>query len=272
MDCDDEDASVGAAQAEGTACDDGDATTENDVILSDGCTCAGTPIITMSDIVINEFMASNEITVADQDGEYEDWIELYNNGTQSVDLSGYYLTDDASDLMLWSFPEGTTLAPDSYLIIWADDDEDQEGLHASFKLLGSGEQILLVDADGTSILDAVSYPEQSDDVSYGRFPNGVGDFQEMDPTFNAENIGTTTSISNPNLESVDISIYPNPVQSILNLEIHDQGAKSLTIYDLTGKVVYQNSVSGQAYIDVSSWVNGMYIVKAENTFVKIIKQ
>lgn len=269
-DCDDNDPVIGAAQQEGIACDDGDATTQNDEVQADGCSCVGIPI-SISDLVINEFMASNDSIVVDQDGEYEDWIELYNNGTSSIDLSGYFLTDDPSDMTQWTFPQGTSIAPDGYLIIWADGDEDQEGLHASFKLSATEESIMLIDDTGM-IVDVISYAEQTTDISFGRFPNGTGDFQEMNSTFNAENVGTTTSTSNPILESINISITPNPTQSLCYLEIHELGVKDVVIYDLNGKITYQSQVSNNEYIDVSSWVNGMYILRVDNTFVKMIKQ
>lgn len=72
---------------------------------------------TSRELVINEFMASSETTVADQDEEYDDWIELYNNGSERIDLEGYYLSDDATDLRQWAFPSGTTRDANGYLKI-----------------------------------------------------------------------------------------------------------------------------------------------------------
>jgi hypothetical protein len=138
-------------------------------------------IMVTSDLVINEFMADNETTVADQDGEYDDWIEFYNNGSEEITLSGYYLSDDAADPNQWTFPD-TTIAPEGYLVVWADNDEEQEGLHANFKLSSSGETILLSDA-GLNILDEVSFGQQYADTTTGRFPNGTGEFVLMNPTF-----------------------------------------------------------------------------------------
>ena len=59
--------------------------------------------IVLGDLVINEIMASNDQTQADQYGEYDDWIELYNNGTQSINLSGYHLSDDLTNLSKYTF-------------------------------------------------------------------------------------------------------------------------------------------------------------------------
>ncbi|MEM1120834.1 MAG: lamin tail domain-containing protein [Bacteroidota bacterium] len=271
-DCDDNDASIGAQQDAGTTCDDGDETTVNDLIQEDGCTCAGTTMFADSDLVINELMASNEATAADQDGEFDDWIELYNNGTESINLEGYALTDDGMDLTQWLFPAGTVIEPNGYLIIWADNDEDQAGLHANFRLSASGESILLVNPTGT-IIDIVSYVDQMTDVSHGRFPNGTGDFQDMRPTFNAENEGTTTSIDAPFLAATSLMAYPNPVAKSLFLEINEETPKerAVFIYNLNGTVVYQNSMTSNTTIDVANWAAGMYIVRVEDAFLKIVK-
>lgn len=142
-----------------------------------------------SDLVINEFMADNETTVTDQDGDYDDWIEFYNNGTEEIALLGFGLSDDASEPDQWIFPD-TTIAAGGYLIVWADDDEDQEGLHANFKLSKSGESILLSDPELNAV-DEINYDQQVTDTTYGRYPNGTGDFEFMPPTFGYENSLTT---------------------------------------------------------------------------------
>ncbi|MFH1515136.1 MAG: CotH kinase family protein, partial [bacterium] len=107
------------------------------------------------DVVINEFMASNSTTVTDQDGEYDDWIELYNNSNQAISLKGYYLSDNGTNRTKWAFPE-ISIAANGYLIIWADENGNQNGLHANFKLSASGEVIYLVNAD-TSIIDEFTF-------------------------------------------------------------------------------------------------------------------
>ncbi len=132
------------------------------------------------DVVINEFMADNDTTVADQDGDFDDWVELYNPGDEAVNLNGFGLSDDPDDLMQWVFPD-TSIAARGFLIIWTDDDEDQEGLHTNFKLSSSGEDVCLATADG-SLLDQVTFGPQYLDISFGRYPDGTGEFQFMYPT------------------------------------------------------------------------------------------
>lgn len=130
-------------------------------------------------IVINEWMAINDRTLADPvDGDFEDWVELTNAGTEAIDLSGYTLTDDIETPTKWSFPIGqigTTLAPGEFLLVWLDSEPDQNspesGLHASFSLNGGGEEIGLFTPEGAR-MDAVKFSAQSPDISMGRTPDG----------------------------------------------------------------------------------------------------
>lgn len=220
------------------------------------------------DLVINEFMASNDETVADQDGEFEDWVELYNNGSSSIDLEGYSLSDDGTDLMQWVFPAGTVIEANGYLTIWTDDDEDQEGLHANFKLSASGETLFLVDSTG-GIVDEVTFADQSADVSYGRYPNGTGDFQLMTSTFGSENMGTS-SVSDAELETLALKAIPNPTSENFYLQLSDDNIeRQVSIYDLAGRVMYEGEVTNGKWISTSDWASGVYVIKVENSFLKL---
>ena len=220
---------------------------------------------TVGDLVINEFMASNGATTADQDGEYDDWIELYNNSASTINLAGYFLSDDANEPMKWTFPAGASIAGNGYLIIWADNDETQAGLHASFKLSATAESIFLVNPAG-NIVDEVSYVNQTTDISYGRYPNGTGNFQTMSPTFNAEN-NASTSTSNIESESLLLKAYPNPADDYFYLEINGIGEKKLVVYNLNGKVLYQDNISQSKLVQTAGWPSGMYIVRVENAYL-----
>ncbi len=137
-------------------------------------------------VVINELMAKNSTTVADQNGEYDDWIELYNLSGNEIDLSGYFLSDSKKNLVKWTFPKGTRIESKGYLIVWADKDLDQEGLHADFKLSAEGETVIF-SAPDQSLVDEVSFGAQNEELSYARIPNGTGSFQWVKPTFNKPN-------------------------------------------------------------------------------------
>jgi hypothetical protein len=137
-------------------------------------------------VVINELMASNTGTLADPQGEYDDWIELRNVTDQEVELTGRYLSDEPNNPREWSFPAGTTIAANGYLIVWADEDStDTPGLHASFKLSSSdGDEIFLTDTDANlnAVLDSVVFGSQETDRSYGRTAADPGEFDFMRPT------------------------------------------------------------------------------------------
>lgn len=137
------------------------------------------------ELKINEFLALNDSILADPQGDYDDWVELYNAGSVAVDLGGMYLTDDVSDPTRWTVPEGTQLAAGQYLLIWADKDtsDNPNGLHAGFKLSKEGESLSLFAADGATLIDSINFGDQASDVSYGRYPNGDGQWFFMsEPT------------------------------------------------------------------------------------------
>jgi len=137
-------------------------------------------------VVINEIMPVNSSTVADQNGQFDDWIELFNKSYTDVDLSGYYLSDNSDKNLKWQFPSGTTISGNGYLIIWADDDTTQSGLHANFKLSSAGEDVVLSRTDG-KITDQVTFPAQTLELTYARIPNGTGPFKWGNATFNRNN-------------------------------------------------------------------------------------
>ena len=133
-----------------------------------------------SPVVINELMALNETTIADPQGEYDDWIELVNIGSQTVNLSGMYLSDNPENPLKWQFPDDTQIEPGDYLLVWADEDgQDEPGLHANFKLSSDGETVWLYDTDerGNALLDSASFEDLATDESFGRNPDGNGTMQ-----------------------------------------------------------------------------------------------
>jgi hypothetical protein len=141
-------------------------------------------------LYINEFMASNNSTVADEFGDYADWIEIHNAGAEAVSLHGMYLTDNLANPTKWAFPD-TIVQPGGYILVWADAAYRQGPLHASFRLdAGDGEQLGLFAADGDRVyfVDTLSFGTQRTDTSYGRLPDG-GQWTEMAfPTPGAANI------------------------------------------------------------------------------------
>src|SRR5437867_8986571 len=122
-------------------------------------------------LFISEFMALNRTTLADEDGQFSDWIEIYNPGATSVNLDGWYLTDDRAKLTKWRFP-ATNLPPFSFMTVFASGKNRATPgapLHTSFSLNGAGEYLGLVKPDGTNIASefAPAFPPQFPDLSFG---------------------------------------------------------------------------------------------------------
>ena len=200
-------------------------------------------LMTVGDVVVNEFMADNDGIVADSNGDYDDWIELYNNTDQEISLYGYFLSDAGDDLAQWTFPD-TSISANGYLIVWADKDDDQEGLHANFKLSASGETIYLSDPD-TTIIDEIAFSEQTTDLSTGRYPNGTGEFVEMEPTFTTANQRGITSVCDDNSSQQIPKIiqlsqnFPNPFNPVttISFSLPKEDKITLTIYNTLGQKV-----------------------------------
>ena len=128
-------------------------------------------------VVISEIMASNSSTLADEDGDYSDWIELYNSSTNIVNLGGWYLADRATNLTHWQFP-ATNLGPSRFLVVFASNKDRRVAgapLHTNFKLGASGEYLALVMPDGLTKATefAPAFPEQYTDISYGYAMTGA---------------------------------------------------------------------------------------------------
>jgi hypothetical protein len=139
-------------------------------------------------VVINELMADNNAAVQSTDGTYPDWVELFNTGDYSVDLSGMYLTDNLAN-PTWQFPSGTVIGAHSYLLLWADGNINQGPLHTDFKLNANGESVGLFASDGETLIDSVTYDKQIQDVSYGRTYDGSSSWSYMtNPTPGESNV------------------------------------------------------------------------------------
>ena len=168
-----------------------------------------TPI---EDLVLNELMARNDHTVADEFGEYEDWIEITNIGSSPRDLTGLGLTDHHDGSAHFTFP-AMTLDPAEYLIVWADEEVGQGALHAPFKLDASGEDLYLL--DGAVVIDQVTFPLLGSDQSFGRWPDGRGDWQLLSAaTPGAEN-------QNPE-EPEEVTLFINEFLALNETGLQDE--------------------------------------------------
>lgn len=220
-------------------------------------------------VFINEWLADNAATLADPaDSQFEDWFELYNAGTNTVDLGGYYLTDNLGNPFQFQIPNnGYYVIPaGGYLLVWADNEAAQNStnradLHASFALAKGGEALGLFAADGTTI-DAVSFGAQTTDVSEGRFPNGAANIYAMPTrTPRAANIVPNSA---PTLEVIaDRTVTLG--QSLNVTAVGSDMAGQTLSYTLTVKPAGATIGSGNGII---SWTPS--VAPATNTFTVVV--
>jgi hypothetical protein len=168
-------------------------------------------------------------------------------------------------MLKWQFPSGLTIEPNSYLVVWADQDLTQTGIHADFKFSAAGEKCILSYPDGT-VVDTVTFGAQTTDMGYARIPNGTGNFVIQAPTFNANN----ESLGINQYSVSDIKFFPNPVDTMLNINapflIDDVKVFSSLGQLLLSEKYNLNNIS----LDLSSFEQGVYLMKINNTFSQII--
>ncbi len=221
-------------------------------------------------VVINEFMAENTMGAVDESGEYEDWVELYNNTTNAISLKGVYLSDDVSNLNKWTFPQGTSIPANGFIIVWLDENGLQGPYHANFKLKASGEAIYLSGGNASAILDSHIFGAQEADKTTGRYPNGTGPYVAMPPTFDAFNslsIGT----QEPHAANT-IKVHPNPANDLLFVKSTNP-FDLLQVTDIYGRVVLSQNVSNttDATIFVGHLNVGTYCLRIGGQAIRVVK-
>ena len=208
------------------------------------------PDVAVQQVMINEFMASNGSTLQDRSREYPDWIELYNPQPYSVDLSGYYLSDDPADPFKWKFPDGIRIPADGYRLIFATgkDSVILGDVHTNFSLASSGEPILLTDPNGV-LQDYVPPQEQRRDVSYGRTSDGSGAFAFFSlPSPGSPNLSDrvyTDKLNPPDFSHIR-GFYREPFDLVLSSRDPDVAI----YYTLDGSIPDQSSLVYQEPIRI----------------------
>lgn len=230
------------------------------------------------DLRINEIMASNIGAVLDEYGNDSDWIEVYNNGNTAVDMSGLYMTDDLENPTKWRIPEGspgeTMIGPERHLVFYADENPALGPRHLDFKLSNSGESVGLSYLSGNEVvwIDSISYSKQYANISTGYFPDGDGNWVELDHTPGERNILYTLSVRPK--QTLDISLYPNPARDMLNIHISSpdktlDNQVNIQIYDLTGRKMMSlhclaRGGSISEVLDVSALPGAIYLLVIES--------
>jgi parallel beta-helix repeat protein len=197
--------------------------------------------VDIRELYINELMATNRNTIADEYGEYDDWFELYNAGQTPVNIGGLYFTDNFARPTRWqaplNYPEHTTILPGGFLLLWADGQSWQGPLHADFSLSASGEQLgIFQKKSGKFILmNGIIFGPQTSTRTYGRYPDGADVFSLMVPTPGYSNMLTSIAIT----EHMRFDVFPNPFSDLVNFKVEKISLPwKIVVSDIIGNTVW----------------------------------
>lgn len=227
----------------------------------------------INNIVINE-ISTTPSSLLDNAGEAEDWIELYNAGSQAVNLAGLYLTDNLNNRTKYQLPTNVgTLQPGAYKILWADEDLAQGADHLGFKLSNDGEAVALYQKLGDNLhkIDEYVYPFQVIEGSFSRIPNAIGPFMFTRVSTPATLNEVITSVEDGN---VQVNVYPNPTSDYVYIE--SQQPVQIVLSDCLGRTIQQVTHTQQHQLSLVNNLPGIYILRLRSgnrlKTIKIIKE
>ncbi len=245
-------------------------------------------------LLISEVASTNnsETDVVDEYGNHPDWFEIYNNGSDTINLAGLYITDNSAKPTKSMIPYGyneTKLAPGAHFVVWADGNSFRGVHHANFKLANTKSEsetgstfgvYMYSGCNTSSTIDEVEYTTMDQNTSYGRVDDnsdnwttyitscdGTSSTLILKPTPGrangsvSETCGSSVDTDYP--ESVaDVAVYPNPVEDILEIQVENASHVSVQLYDQLGKVVLQKSADGSSVsLDLSACRSGAYTLR-----------
>jgi hypothetical protein len=227
-------------------------------------------------IYINEVLAKNTSGYIDENGEREDWIELYNAGSEAVDLAGLFLSDALPAVKPWQIPSGspdkTTILPKGFKVFVADSEPAEGVLHAGFKLDKDGDEVALLQVLGkdTTVIDYLKFGSQFENMSRGRYPDGSVVFEFMPVnTPGQANIFVATGVPSvpENSTAGDVTLFPVPTDGHFfvkfNGELQTRGlAVQICIYSVDGSLISKTQHLTSEIIELSlvNRPKGIYIV------------
>ncbi len=195
-------------------------------------------------LFINEWLAGNRNTLTDPaDSDPEDWFELYNAGSSAVNLAGFYLTDTLADPTKFRIPNGYTISPGGFLLVWADEEPEQNlshpiDLHVNFRIASGGETIGLFSPTGGAV-DQIAFGQQTNDISQGRYSDGAAPIYFM---------------TTPTPRGANTLAGGNAVPQWAGITVTADGRVALTMQTIVGKTYrleYKHSLNDPVWIPIA---------------------
>jgi hypothetical protein len=213
-------------------------------------------------LFINEFMADNDRTIADEHGNYSDWIEIFNGDDEDLFLGDLFLTDNFHNPGKWQMPD-SILPAGGFILIWADGTVVPGSVHASFKLSKEGEEIGIFSAD-LLVIDTLSFGLQREDVSMGRSTDGAEEIVFLAAATPGRSNNPTSTEEIPGEEK--LTVWPNPASGGM-IRLSEQ--VDCRVYSAGGHLMFAGR--DVTLIDISRYSPGLYIiVTSDGRTVKLI--
>lgn len=223
-------------------------------------------------VTINEVLPGNTL-IADEYGNMDDYVELYNSGDTPVNVAGWYLTDTPVNKMFFRIPDTdsvkTNIPAKGRIVIWADGEPAQGVLHAGLKLSKDGETLILSKKNALNmiqIVDSVTFPALDYNLTYSRVPDGDANWLVRGTTFNATN-GVISAVNFPLSE---VLVYPTLVKE--SFVVNNAAGKLIVLTDLTGKTLLRKICTDDRETLPAGYLQrGMYILTVGGNSFKLIK-
>lgn len=236
------------------------------------------PVSPPSGIVINEIASQNK-TYRDEFGDKDDWIEIYNNGTDTVDLADFFVSDKLNNKTKHRIAKSrngeTLIEPGAYKLLWADGDVNQGPLHLSFKLSADGEAFGIYRMIGDDIIkiDEVRFPKQPEGSSLSRIPDVTGDFVTTGhPTPMEANVHRVFDASDvdPVVASKSLRPFPNPFRDVFKINT-DRADVTYSIMDSRGRTIinHEHYIPG-SHILLKDYSPGLYLLRVNSGRISIL--
>jgi len=226
-------------------------------------------------IFINEVVSSNNL-IADEYGEKDDYLELYNAGTTDVDIAGWFISDIPVNPMLAMIPglssDKTIVPAKGWLSFWADDTQAQGTLHLPFKLSKDGETLVLSRYNGVGqivLVDSISFPALNPNMSFARITDASPFWTIQVPTYClSNNLGS--NLEKP-IQKTTVPIWPTFVTD--GFTVRAAIGTQIAVFDVNGRMLIQViSNADESFVRSNDLKPGIYIVRIGNLNYKILKR
>lgn len=218
------------------------------------------------ELAINEVMINNRNSIKDDEGDFEDWIEIYNKGDMAVNLHGFGLSNKTKQPFLWTFPD-ITIEPKSFLMVWASEknkNDPDDHLHTNFKLKNKDKAIILT-APHSKWNNIFIIEPMGENISYGRFPDGSSKMYGFDEGTPGKANKSETLIAGPDTRRLDGPLFSHHggfYTEAFKLSLSSKDMETIIYYTQDGSIPTEESKQYTDSIAIVPNADGASVIRA----------